>query len=212
MTPIVLTYHEDIGRGGNPLVELWKKAWKAQGYIPIVLGLDEAKQHQKFKEYDAVFQSFPTVNPPAYELSCYRRWLAYSVFTESIATHGCCLTADTDCLAYGKQAFEPKLFECLEVHVPSLCIVSRIGLEWWIRRMVNHGMSCLDKVNDRPHVSDMIIMAHTLAAPENIIEHRKLVLQHGEPGWDKADYVHFSGASIGQTVDKEQFIQKVRPV
>merc|ERR1712157_37359 len=61
------------------LLELdeWKKAWFNAGWEPVILGLDDAKNHPYFKKFEKAFDNaqYPI---PMYDRMCFYRWLAMS--------------------------------------------------------------------------------------------------------------------------------------
>jgi len=60
------------------LVE-WTRNWFSRGHSPRILGPRDAKHHPRYEIYVAQVNTFPTVNNPLYEESCYVRWLALAV-------------------------------------------------------------------------------------------------------------------------------------
>ena len=63
------------------LIKLWKKSWSDHGWNPVVLSLDDAKQHPLYNEID--LQNYSSnlyrdaSNGPQYLELCYSRWFAY---------------------------------------------------------------------------------------------------------------------------------------
>jgi len=73
----VYTYFEPLNlNDAKDLIPLWVGAWKRVGCTPVVLLPSDAVAADDYHEFAARVGSYPTVNPPAYELACYVRWLA----------------------------------------------------------------------------------------------------------------------------------------
>jgi len=80
----IFTYYEDINfKNQDEMVQLWKKSWEQQGFEAIILTLEDAKKNSYYEEFAANIKQVHIditgheIRP--YGLSCYLRWLAYSV-------------------------------------------------------------------------------------------------------------------------------------
>jgi hypothetical protein len=79
----VFTYYEPVldnqDEERQKLLNLWRKSWTAYGWTPIVFDSNIAKKHPEYEQYYRAFYSFPTVNPKAYEVACFVRWVCMLV-------------------------------------------------------------------------------------------------------------------------------------
>ena len=73
---VVYTYFEDQGMGDGPAVDVWREVWSKAGWDPKVLTQNDAAKHPRYDEMVDRFMTYPTSNPPGYELACYLRYLA----------------------------------------------------------------------------------------------------------------------------------------
>lgn len=111
----VVTYFEDLSwvdpsKSNKDLVEKWRTSWSKRGWNPIVLGVKDSIKNNVYGQIDlenreSVFHSCnPVTQKPFsyesyfYNLSCYRRLLAYSQY---VKTHGATLISDFDVINYG---------------------------------------------------------------------------------------------------------------
>ena len=90
--PIMYTFFEWIpprSRGTSmsdvadkTLISEWKAAWKAAGWHPIVLTLDDVKKHEKYADYAPKLSKIPMMGVDGlggtviYNQLCFLRWLA----------------------------------------------------------------------------------------------------------------------------------------
>ncbi len=80
----IFTYYEDINfKNQDEMVQLWKKSWEQQGFEAIILTLEDAKKSSYYEEFvtniKRVHIDITGHEIRPYGLSCYLRWLAYSV-------------------------------------------------------------------------------------------------------------------------------------
>ena len=79
----IYTYYEDINFNlQEPLVELWKRSWEAQGFEAVVLTKNDALTDPGYDRFvrDMEDIHMQVIGEPIkdYGMSCYLRWLAYS--------------------------------------------------------------------------------------------------------------------------------------
>lgn len=173
------------------LVLLWMENWRKLGYEPKVLNEHVARQHPYFAEFEKGLEHLPTVNPPGYERACYMRWLA-------MAQVGGGLMSDYDVFNYG--ALPPDneaphgplvIFDrtapCL-VYGPANAFLDQC------KRFVAYQMTPSDQANGQPHTSDMYILEMQEARADVI--NMDLVRCYLDPGWDTAQFVHYSNSSM----------------
>lgn len=87
----VYTYFEQIdelkaGTKPKELVEYWVSHWKAKGWEPVVLTIEDAKKHPYFPEFFQAIKKVKTTNPFEYEAACFLRHLAMSVVGGGLMT------------------------------------------------------------------------------------------------------------------------------
>lgn len=72
------------------ILQAWKDAWSAMGYIPRVLTLEDARRHPDYESYSEILdKKVPLGSNKEYDKACYLRWLA-------MATSGGLLMSDFD--------------------------------------------------------------------------------------------------------------------
>jgi hypothetical protein len=134
----------------------------------------------------------PSINPPGYDLACYKRWMAMVAF-------GGGLMVDYDVMNYG---FTPEMatqYETdvalvfLEEKVPSAVIGTRSKFQFACNYMKVYRPLGGDVYGNQPHVSDMTILQRVWGTPW--IRHQPVVKQFGQADWDKALLVHYSNGS-----------------
>jgi hypothetical protein len=72
----IYTFFDSTKPEDLKLLEIWKKSWSAYGWNPVVLNIQHAMQHPKFKNYETTFSQFPSVDN---DMSCYYRLIAMIV-------------------------------------------------------------------------------------------------------------------------------------
>lgn len=181
--PLVYSYYHpvpkmDVGIEAG-LIILWRKSWIASEFIPVTLTHQQADAHPRAKEYLAVVEKFPSVNPPGYDLSCWMRWLA-------LAQVGGGLMTDYDVIA---RAFSTEFLA-----LPNdVTVLDRGGVPCAVHTTPEGAQKIVDDIiahphqHDGTHYSDMLCFqalgypkAPTLTAP------------FGAPDWKEAPAVHFS--------------------
>ena len=198
----VFTYFEPIDEvedssGQQAMIEHWSASWAKAGWYPIVLGLADAEMHPMFDEYIESVKRLPTVNPAAYELTCYKRWMA-------VACQGGGFMSDYDVVNYGFTARDPQSDLCLYEQgntgavVPSVVGGTAAG---FLNACLCFATCKIEDVtyehNSGTHTSDMVVMqkmAHRLIY--SVAPHVK---QYGCEDWDKAELVHYSHETTSKT-------------
>lgn len=87
----VYTYFEQVeelkaGTKPRELVDFWQAHWKACGWEPVVLTIEDAKKHPYFPEYYKLIKKVKTTNPFKYEAACFLRHLAMSAVGGGLMT------------------------------------------------------------------------------------------------------------------------------
>lgn len=181
--PIVYSYYHpvpamDCGVEAG-LIILWRKSWIASEFIPVTLTHQMADAHPRAAEFLAVVEKFPSSNPPGYDLSCWKRWLA-------LAQTGGGLMTDYDVIA---RAFSPEFL----VLPNDVTVFDRGGVPCAVHTTPGGAHQIVDDIisfphkHDGKHYSDMMFFqargypkAPSLTAP------------FGAPDWQDAPAVHFS--------------------
>jgi hypothetical protein len=166
-TKLVYTYYEPIDElqsreyKQDQLIEICKKSWEKNGWELVILDHSTSIKHAFYKEYSDIVNKFPSVNPTPYDYHCYMRWLAMSQI-------GGGLMIDYDVININFQnknnsiLTNTKNLSILQGHVP--CVVygsSKQYLEVSEKfcKLVDDS-TCYIKINDKPHTSDMIMLAN----------------------------------------------------
>ena len=103
----IYTYYEDINfKSQNQLIDLWKLSWLKQGFQPIVLNINHAKNHPYFEQLDTemrkIYHTITGRQISNYGMSCWFRWLAYATQNEEK-----CYVSDYDAINVNFQPIEP---------------------------------------------------------------------------------------------------------
>lgn len=139
------------------MLQVWLRSWHAHGYHPIILFLADAMHHSNYTCLRDTFATFPTVNPPEYELACYMRWLAFRMTGGGVFM-------DYDIVAVDKFEVPWRRIDGLyswEPLAPMLTVGGADGLDRQIAFMASHGEP-LQTIEGRPHTSDMLIMRRNM--------------------------------------------------
>lgn len=144
------------------LVALWRQSWTSQGWTPTVLTQADAEPHPRYGELLHAFSHLPTVNAPAYELSCYLRWVA-------ALQAGCGWLVDIDVMNYGfppQAPYAGPLVHIFDGHVPAVVTGAPAAFEAVIGAFEHsYGRfengtpdASIQQIHGRPHTSDMYII------------------------------------------------------
>lgn len=92
----ICIYHDSIGMPrADGMFALTRCSWEAQGWCVRHLTRKHAEAHPLYAPYLAAAKRLPTVNSPAYEETCWVRWLAYDL---CVYDYGISLFTDSDVL------------------------------------------------------------------------------------------------------------------
>lgn len=121
----IFTYYQELNSAFTEqlaLIRLWEASWKKQGFEPVVLGLEHARSHPYYEDYQRACQELHqqvTGHPlKKYGLACYLRWLSYAMVPSEEAF----FVSDYDILNNGFPCERPsfKKLTFLDWIVPSL--------------------------------------------------------------------------------------------
>jgi hypothetical protein len=201
----VFTYYEPVldnqDEERQKLLNLWRKSWTAYGWTPIVFDSNIAKKHPEYEQYYRAFYSFPTVNPKAYEVACFVRWVCMLVV-------GGGYLSDMDVMNYG---FTPDdaakmtngSFHVFQSAVPAFTHGSNAEYER-IVKMFAYYSEPFDVEYDKPHTSDMHMLIRFARAGKI-----KTSIILFEPNVQESKLVHYS-TSLTQTHKRAEVILKMR--
>jgi len=188
---VVYAYHELCdGFDNQGVIDLWKESWSAWGWTPVILGPADAMRYASIEGYLRAVEKLPTMNPPGYDLACYKRWVAMVV-------RGGGLLTDYDVMNYGftpemagaDTAAYPNTLVFFEDRVPSAVAGNEDAFAFAVRVIEKAEPGPQDVYDGRPHLSDMTILQRVWGAPWlQCVPH---VVQWSVPGWREARLVHY---------------------
>jgi hypothetical protein len=198
------TFHDNIGRDQSalPLVYFWKERWERQGWEAVILGRDDAQKHPQWAGLATAYDRLPTVNGKPYEFACYVRWLAMEMAGGGWMT-------DSDVIPYGFQPRAPTERLTLWNGGACPCMVSGSAAEYG--RLARRFAAWQPTVKDMnfahgPHCSDQNICDQIPG--EYDVE--RAVVQYLDPGWQKAEAVHYAGCVMSEKRPKFSWIPRLR--
>lgn len=168
---------------------LWRQSWLLSEFIPITLTHQVAESHKDYARYLKLVSSFPTVNPPGYDLACWLRWLALDVVGGGLMTD-----YDVICRAFSAEDLQfPNPVTILDRGgVPCAVYATLEGASAIVQDVLNFKHVMGDN-NGTPHYSDMFFFqARGYPRAEN------LTRPFGAPDWEMAPAVHFSHSDVGR--------------
>ena len=188
----VYTYFEPLNlNDAKELIPLWVGAWKRVGCTPVVLLPADAVQADDYREFVARVSSYPTVNPPAYELACYVRWLA---LREAMGwqTGPTALMVDLDVVP--RSALPPaSVLHDVVFHDPARvpCAVEATlsGAEQ-IVNFLSKLPPYVSQHDGRPHTSDMVCLQQAPWPATGFCR------EYGSTGWETSPLVHFASCKM----------------
>ena len=185
----VYTYYEPIGRPQETrIIELWHASWTAHGWKPVLIGDKDIGHFQAWKTYVRAVSEFPSVNPPGYDLACFKRWPA-------MVAQGGGMMVDYDVLNYG---FTPEMANelknenalvFLDGHVPCAVIGEKRLFKFACEYMKNYRVAETDLEGGKPHMSDMMLLMKAIGSPW--LKSVPVVVEYGKDGWETARLVHY---------------------
>jgi hypothetical protein len=169
------------------VIEMWKASWSSWGWEPIVLSIEDAKKHPKYRAMLGAIRGYPTVNPRTFEAFCFLRWLAMPVV-------GGGWLFDWDVLNYGFRPLDPGSAASAGLNrIGGAGFWGRVSdYEWIVDQMLTYRPDpYLDTYREQPHVSDMTILRRVATTKYRCLG---LEAEFGDPDWEKAPLVHYGGA------------------
>lgn len=189
----VFTYYEPLGlNDAKDLIPIWVEAWKRVGYKPVVLLPSDANAADDYHDFVARVSTFPTVNPKAYELACYVRWLAFREalgwFDEPTG-----LMVDLDVVPRSSLPAGPRLHDVI-FHDPQRVPCAVEATVDGAAQIVNFLAKLPPTVSQhdgRPHTSDMICLQQAPWPATGFCR------EFGSAGWETSPLVHFASSKMG---------------
>lgn len=182
----VYCYFELLDTIALPVLEAWKDSWSNQGWTPVVLSEEHFFEFNRAKEFNSAVSKLPTINDPAYERACYRRWAA-------MAAIGGGLMTDYDVVNVGyKTSIPPTNYICRMLDANSPCAVYCSGAGFETACDIFMGYKIQDECY---HTSDMHIT-------NELREKRHFYFRGGcveylNEGWEESPLVHVPYAKAG---------------
>lgn len=150
----IYTYFEQDPKLRNfgEVLEQWDRRWKKAGLEPVILTEKDARSHPKFSDVYLHARKLPTVNPKAYEMACWVRWLA-------METAGAELAVDSDVLPTA--SFKKDAFEAAMAAIHETTILDPGGVPCAVRLVGSMSdkilaFNTIYEEHGRPHTSDML--------------------------------------------------------
>ena len=215
----------EFSKDSLELIKLWEKSWSENGWNPIVLSIEDAKNHPRYNEIDLTDYSSNlykySVNGPDYLELCYSRWFAYACHDG--------FWSDYDVINYG---FTPEDAQHLVQYDPAF--IDNIGscgfatlkgheliIEGFIDAVkkdtiVNDILSLQEKHKQRKDISDMHINRRT-KSPINFPNNVLCCDNFSNDDWRSSSLVHYQNG-LWNSFDKRKhqtrsnFIQNERPL
>jgi hypothetical protein len=188
----VYTYFEPLNlNDAKELIPLWVGAWKRVGCTPLVLLPSDATQADDYHEFVARVSTYPTVNPPAYELACYVRWLA---LREAMDRQSgiVSMMVDLDVLPRFQRP-RPEWLTDVVFHdaarVPCAVEVMRSGAGQIVDFLTKRAPA-ISQHDGRPHTSDMICLQQAPWPSTGLCR------EYGSEGWEASPLVHFASSRM----------------
>jgi hypothetical protein len=188
----VYTYYEPLGlNDAKDLIPVWVAAWKRIGYKPVVLLPSDVVQCDDFHQFVARVSTYPTVNPAAYELACYVRWLA---FREALGwqPEPTALMVDLDVVPRAVLPPGPRLHNIYfhdPARVPCAVEASLSGAEQIVKFLLDR--PTISQHDGRPHTSDMICLQQAPWPTTGFCR------EYGSEGWETSPLIHFASSKMG---------------
>lgn len=211
------TYHENIGDAdqilnSQRLIDVWWKHHYAHGFAPFILGLNDAKRHPFFEEFDAAVSKLPNTNFEGFELACFRRWLA-------MVQVGGGLMADYDIFIYsnfskGLLRRDDGRITLFDTHIsPGLVFGSAKAYLDQCHRFAQYTPEPDDLYKGKPHVSDQTVIRKQVARDRASIRRVDCAVHYNEQGWKTAPVVHYGAGGMkrwGMFPERWKFIPSLR--
>lgn len=221
MNPRVYTFYAhvpELEHNGYPaMLEYWKQAWARLGWEPTVIGIAEAREHPLYESVRAHIAKLPTVNPRAYVLWDFLRWLAMGVVGGGLHT-------DTDVIPYASYV-NPEFFDYGDEdsfwiftpnRQPCMCWVGNADTSMRLAKaFLTYGTRDEDVFweNGQPHCDDQaFFQVRQMGQPHPIC------VTYQYPGWRTAACVHYSNAAMAKRWpgavkgDFPRHIEQLRPL
>ncbi|MDD5198737.1 MAG: hypothetical protein PHC88_02960 [Terrimicrobiaceae bacterium] len=204
--PVVYTFcapiHGKIPEHEAALVDLWRESWTANGWEAVVLDESSVAVDEEVARMLLAYRALPSINRKKLDYYCYVRWLA-------VAQAGGGFMCDYDVVNYG---FRPRPVGKMALYERSVpCLVSGTAAEYErvARFFAAYSVASDDRLQGKPHVSDMMILTKNTW----MFEQSQGCAEYGRPGWEAAGAVHFSNLSMKSRshVPRHEHIPKLRP-
>lgn len=236
----VICYYQPLenkfSKESEQFLDIWKKSWQNNGWNPVVLGEDYAKQNPLYSQIDinnpdANFYKTDNRNWK-YHRSCYLRLLAYCRY---VKINGPTLYADYDVINY---SFTPDILNYMNpdsVLKGERCAVylgekGAIDIEQAIDRFDKNPGEISNSWSDENASSDMHTTSRFTTVFKTITwnlitkecsekNHTYYCQNAGKDGYIDCPLVHYDGGTSGRDIPEEykklpraELVQKLRPI
>lgn len=138
------TYYEPLGHDYVTLIGLWKKSFEDYGYDAVILGRRDAECNPRHDQWMRHVENLPTINNRAFEVSCWRRWLAFEMCDPG-------LFCDFDVINYG---YSNQKIDAGFKHLGCMVVESdQDGIKQFVDQFPSAGAFIVDG-----HMSDMVLL------------------------------------------------------
>lgn len=182
------------------------ETWTREGWNPMLLGPSNALSHPKLQAMKDKASALPTINGRDYEKACFVRWCAFANAAATIPDP----VVITDYDVFPRVPYPPRdypeMFNGDPSNGPGWIVARREGIEAIIDTILAYEPRSTDFTDNRPHVSDMIILINNRSL-FSVVE--PIIVCYGVPGWRNYPLTHFANAYMSQKLSKHREIAAV---
>lgn len=189
-----ICYYHDVSAPEFPvkLIRQWEQSWQANGFETRIIQERDAVKHPRFKEYEALIMSLPTVNSIVYSRACWLRWLAYELAAPAVF-------CDYDIINFHltPSHIQESVLIALDQHHGGSCYGHPAGIGRFIESVLTSYRGFIQQWQGKPDISDMHVF-HGLG--EKLCPKLNLISMVGEHSMFWAPAVHFANAWLPEPV------------
>lgn len=216
----VFTYHEPVAGlpDAGKLVALWQQSWHAQGWGTVVFGEGTVREHPDYQKFKDRVATYPSSNPPGYDLACYLRHLGMIQFGGGLLVDydvmNRSFTPEDGEAAWERASASPNGVLMLEVfRCPCAIVATTTGYENICSKLTAHNPAGEQHTSDNNILSryDDLEIGGQCA---EFLGGGNLHDTSPEAAWRRSPLVHFSNNGLrkfGCRGDKSAFIRSLGP-
>ncbi|KAI2496897.1 hypothetical protein MHU86_17590 [Fragilaria crotonensis] len=137
----------------NELLEFWKASWQAAGWEPVVLGLDDAKRHPRYDQYELDLNSLRLDH---FAMITFRRYLAMATTGGWMCEYDAFPLRDFRSQGLGALPYEGK-FALYNIVSATLAVADADNWEATLRALLDDAKQHVNKnQNQRNHWTDTL--------------------------------------------------------